>query len=370
MLAMALMLFVTNSLKAHYTYIGDSIAVSNCKRIKIPVVYSNLIHNTVREFPYQTQLSLALIDNDKVTFYGVLIDNDTINVIENQDEIFEIGSITKVFTATVLANLVVNNELQLTDTINAYFSFPFNNNTSLRFLELANHTSGLTRLPSNFQIANLLSSNPYKDYSKTELEKYLEYDLQLAHNEPQYNYSNTGAGLLLYTLSLVQNESFETLFKTHVFSQYGMNHSYTNRDNLGDQLVNGLNGNGQETENWDFNILFGAGGILSCVSDLAQFVKAHFQESDTTLALTREPTFKVNENLKIGLGLHIIKADVNSELYWHNGGTGGYSSSMAFDVKSKCGVVILSNVSSFNPKHRQIDQLCFQLMKLLNNQTL
>ena len=64
-------------------------------------------------------------------------------------------------------------------------------------------------------------------------------------------------------------------------------------------------------------------------------------------------------------GWHVIKTRSGSELIWHNGGTGGYSSSMALDLDKKNAVIILSNVSAFNPKMANIDTLCFSLITTL-----
>ena len=145
-----------------------------------------------------------------------------------------------------------------------------------------------------------------------------------------------------------------------------MTNTYTNRLNSKNELVKSFDENGNELENWDFGVLFGAGGILSTVSDLSKFVLAHFSPSNKDLALTRKETFSINGNMKIGLGLHIVTLDKNQEVYWHNGGTGGYSSSLAFDTKKKNGVIILSNLSAFSPYNKNIDQLCFELIKQLN----
>jgi hypothetical protein len=72
--------------------------------------------------------------------------------------------------------------------------------------------------------------------------------------------------------------------------------------------------------------------------------------------------------MKIALGWHIIKTEKEFNWVWHNGGTGGYSSSMVLDAGKKNGVIILSNVSAFNTKMKNIDNLCFELMKQIENQ--
>lgn len=332
-----------------------------------PTDVAEIIFSKSKDLPNNTQLSIALIQNGKTNYYGIIKVNDTIKPNENQNKIFEIGSITKVFTSTILASLVIDEKLKLTDEINTYYSFPFKNNIKISFESLANHTSGLSRLPENLDLSN--ESNPYKNYGKKEIEEYLKNLLKL-ENEPSkiYSYSNLGAGLLGYTLGLSQKMNFQKLLEKRVFDKYKMKSSYTTSQKLDDRLVKGIDQNGEFVSNWDFDVLFGGGGILSTTEDLVKFANAQFNPKNTELALTRNPTFNKNENMKIGLGWHILKTEKGFNSIWHNGGTGGYSSSMVLDVEKKNGVIILSNVSAFNPKMENIDKLCFELMKQTENQ--
>lgn len=314
-----------------------------------------------KEFPNNTQLSIAITQNGKTNYYGIIKSNDSIKPIENQSKVFEIGSVTKVFTSTVLASFTTENKVNLKENINSYYPFSFKDNIKISFESLANHTSGLPRLPENLDLSN--EANPYKDYGNKELNEYLEKLLKF-ENEPlkTYSYSNLGAGILSHTLGLIQKTSFQKLLQENIFDKYKMKNSFTSSQNLGNNLVKGLNTDGEITSNWDFDALFGGGGILSTTEDLTKFALEHFNPKNKELALTRKPTFVVNDNMKIGLGWHILKSE-NSELFWHNGGTGGYSSSMIVDVDNKTSVIILSNVSAFNSKMKNIDKLCFDLMK-------
>ena len=142
-----------------------------------------------------------------------------------------------------------------------------------------------------------------------------------------------------------------------------MTNSYTSSQNLDKRLIEGLDENGEVVSNWDYDVLFGGGGILSSAEDLVKFVNAQFNPKNKELSLTRKPTFDINEGMKIGLGWHILKTENGFNWVWHNGGTGGYSSSMVLDTENKNCVIILSNVSAFNPKMENIDKLCFELMK-------
>lgn len=326
-----------------------------------PKEFAEILFRKAKEFPDNTQLSVAVVQNGNTNYYGIIKTNDTIRAIANQNKVFEIGSLTKVFTATVLASLVEDKKLKLSDEINAYYTFPFDNASKISFESLANHTSGLPRLPDNLNISD--NDNPYKNYGKVQIEEYLRNQLKIEQTSPPaYAYSNLGTGLLGYSLGLSQKTSFQKLLQKRVFDKYGMKDSFTNVQNLENKLVKGQNAEGKLTSNWDFDVLFGAGGILSTSSDLAKFAKAQFNAENKELALTRKPTFKINDSMEIGLGWHVLKSETGKDLIWHNGGTGGYSSSMTVNVSGKKAVIVLSNLSAFHPKMENIDQLGFELM--------
>lgn len=332
-----------------------------------PIDVAEIIFTKTKDFPNKTQLSIAVIQKGETNYYGIIKENDTIKPTKNQNKIFEIGSITKAFTSTVFASLIEDKKLKLTDEINIFYSFPFKDKTKITFQSLANHTSGLPRLPENLDLSN--ETNPYKNYGKKEIEEYLKTLLKL-ENEPSKisSYSNLGAGLLGYTLGLSQKTSFQKLLQKRVFDKYKMTNSHTSSQKLENKLVKGLDENGEVVSNWDFDVLFGGGGILSTTEDLVKFANAQFNPKNKELALTRKSTFDINAGMKIGLGWHILNTKNGFNWVWHNGGTGGYSSSMALDAEKKNGVIILSNVSAFNQKMGNIDKLCFELIKQIEKQ--
>lgn len=323
-----------------------------------PKDIAEIIFSKCLDLPNNTQLSIAMIKNGKTNYYGITKINDTVKPSENQKCLFEIGSITKLFTATILASLVLDNKLKLTDEINSYYPFAFKDNTKITFESLANHTSGLPRLPENLDLSN--DQNPYKSYGKIKIEEYLKNVVKL-ESAPStiYSYSNIGAGLLGYTLGLSQKTTFQNLLKTKVFLKYDMTNSLSSSKNLGDNLVKGLNKKGQVVSNWDFDVLSGAGGILSTTEDLAKFAKAQFNPNNKELEMTRTTTFVIKGDTKIGLGWHKLESSNNDDLFWHSGGTGGYSSSIVMKVKEKNAVIILSNVFNINDK---IDALSYDLI--------
>ncbi|SDQ92758.1 serine hydrolase domain-containing protein [Flagellimonas zhangzhouensis] len=326
---------------------------------------SKLIFEHTKVFPNNTQLALAFIENGSTKFYGVEKRNDSIFTVQNRNNAFEIGSITKVFTSTLLADFVIEDKLKLEDPINPYFDFGFNEEQEITFKTLANHTSGLPRMPSNFNF-DISNQDPFSNYDEEKLNYYLANEMDLSFDEDgKYEYSNLGAGLLGYTLSKIGNKPLNQLFHERIFSKYKMSNSTIGSENVSVYLVQGQSPEGLPVQNWNLASLSGAGDIISTTEDLSRFVLAQFQEDDKVLTLTRSETHVMNTKSSIGLGWHIRKDPSGENWIWHNGGTGGYTSCMVLNTESKNGVIVLSNVSALGDPMVHIDELCFELMRNL-----
>lgn len=323
----------------------------------------NYIENRIDSMPNGFAISIALLQNGEVKYIGFIKEDEQLILSDLKDSLFEIGSLTKVFTSTVLANKVVSNNVKLTSRINKVFPYKFNNKIKLTYQSLANHTSGMYRLPSNIMPLLLKNQeNPYSEYSFDLLDTYLKEELQIEKIDVlKYSYSNLGAGLLAYSLTKESNENFETLLQKLVFTKYNMlKTSYEINTSL-----SGLGASGNKVRNWQFNAMRGAGGLISSTNDLSKFIIAQFSNENKELCLTRNETFSISENLSIGLGWHILNPQSVEEKFWHNGGTGGFTSSISFRTTNKTGVIILSNVSAMHKKSSVIDELCFELLELL-----
>jgi len=324
-----------------------------------------LIYKKAEDLPNKSQLSIAIINNGETKFFGIKRENDSTLTIKNADFVFEIGSITKVFTSTLLANFVIDQQLNLDDDINDYLNFPLNDDVAVSFQELATHTSGLPRIPVSLTTVSL--DNPYKNYGEEKLKTYLTEKLEVIYSTGEKSeYSNLGFAILGYVLGKIADDTYEEMLQSNIFSKYKMVNSTTYRKNIEHKLIKGLNDEGKELSNWDLSAFMAAGGILSTVKDLSKFTLAQFDDTNKELVLTRTSFFKVTDSYSMGLGWGLIKTESGAIWNWHNGGTGGYTSSMIIDTKAKNGVIILSNVSALGKLTNNISSLCPELMNTLN----
>src|SRR5690606_30506024 len=203
---------------------------------------AELLYEKAKAFPNHTELSLALLENEKIRFVGIKRLNDTLRVTENHQHVFEIGSISKVFTSTLLAEFALDETLRLSDAIQDYVSFPIGTPEKITFQSLANHTSGLPRLPSNLHLLFVDRDNPYKGYDSAKLITYLTDKIPLEHAaETRYAYSNLGAGRLGYALAELRDTAYENLLQEKIFKPYGMYSSSTQMETLNAPIVRGLN---------------------------------------------------------------------------------------------------------------------------------
>lgn len=330
---------------------------------------AELIQKYGKAFPEHTELAFAIIEGDKVSFYGFIKKDSIFEAKENETAVFEIGSITKVFTSTLLATQVVDKKMKLDQLVKKFLPFKLKGNPKITLESLSNHSSGLPRLPDNlFPMMANNPDNPYKGYNAEKLKEYCTKQLSLKQAiGEKSDYSNLGAALLGYAICQKTNKSYEELLQEVIFEPLEMNQTTTNRSLVKAKLVLGLDPKGAVTSNWDLEILAPAGNVLSSVQDLSKFMIANFDAQNPVFQLQQTKTMTINNKIDIALGWHIIKTKTGKNLHWHNGGTGGYTSSMAIDVVHKKGAVILSNVSAFHPKAGNIDALLFQLMETVEN---
>ncbi|MBK1441727.1 beta-lactamase family protein [Parapedobacter sp. ISTM3] len=272
--------------------------------------------------------------------------------LPDENTLFEIGSITKTFTATLLAYLDQTQQLSIDDTITKYLPDSVASNPDLQRItlkQLANHTSGLPRLPSNINAtAAAHPLDPYRGYSKEHLYAYLKSYQADTPPDSVYLYSNLGFGLLGDILATSYGKPYDEMVQAIICQPLGLKNTTEHPNPESQYVAKVYNQKGEETPLWTFDAFTAHGSLKSTTADLLNYAKAHFKlpESDLehALARTRQFTYFNPPDTDIGLAWHMNL--IGDELvYWHNGGTSGSNSYMAFTPDKRIAIVVLSNTA-------------------------
>jgi serine-type D-Ala-D-Ala carboxypeptidase/endopeptidase len=240
---------------------------------------------------------------------------------------FEIGSVTKLFTGLLLADLVVRGEVGLDDPVTTYLPVRFAGDAeSVTLRALATHTSGLPRLPRSRRLmlrAVTAHPDPYAFLDRATLLG------SLAGTEPagagMFRYSNLGYELLGETLAAATGQDWWTLVRTRICEPLGMTATGPAPDGA---TARGHDGYGFRTPYWTFPVTPAAGGLYSTTADLRRFLKAQLAPDGGPLHAAIDLSRRPQAGGDIGLGWMLRVRD-DSTLAWHNGGTGGFGTMVA-----------------------------------------
>lgn len=292
--------------------------------------------------------SVGLIDQGEIKFFCYGKKSVDKNESISKDTIFEIGSITKVFTTLAFMDMVTKGEVQLDDPIELYLpgvKVPEMDGKKITLRHLATHHSGLPCMPNNFNPKNPL--NPYEDYTVTNLYEFLnQYKLEKVPGD-HFEYSNVAMGLLGHILCLKMGKSYEQLISDSISKKLGMkNTRVALTPEMKEQFAKGHH-SGQIVEYWDCTqAIAGAGALRSNIKDMTKFLAANIENLNSPVTdLLREchkQQCSAGPDTGIGLGW-IISHSNHADVIWHNGGTGGFRTFLGFNPKTKKGIVVLSN---------------------------
>ena len=188
----------------------------------------------------------------------------------------EIGSITKVFTTSVLEDMVERGEVRLDDPVAKFLprsvKVPARGERQITLLDLATQSSGLPRMPANFTPRDSL--NPYADYSVAQMYAFLS-GYQLTRDiGAEYEYSNLGMGLLGHALALKARTSYEELVRRRILTPLAMRATaITLTPAMRAKLAPGHDAEGRVVPNWDLPTLAGAGALRSTASAMRRTIQ-------------------------------------------------------------------------------------------------
>ena len=327
--------------------------------IVIIIIFIYFIYNLISGIIYKNKMkeisqytSSQMIDytlnNNENTIISIAIYNEnaiTYNVYGaeyNLNYDYEIGSITKTFTAMLVSKAIEEERINLDDSISNYLELENRYYPTIK--RIITHTSGFKPYYLSFQkIKNYFAGeNDFYNISKEQILKELN-KTKLEDKDYNFNYSNFGVSTLGLVLEKVYNKNYNELLEEYL-KQLDMNNTTI------------ATGTGNLSGYWKWNENDGyipAGAIISNIQDMSKYLEILITSDENYVIKTQEPLKDVNEVNEIfdmfdvnvdSVGMTWM-IDNKNNIIWHNGATTNFNSYIGFNREKKVGVVVLSNIS-------------------------
>ena len=292
---------------------------------------------------------VGIIDADGRRIFSEGTLSDEHPVPPDGNTIYEIGSITKVFTSLLLADMSLKRMLRLDDPISKFLpntvKTPTRNGREISLLNLSTHRAGFPRNAWNLDPKN--PDNPFADYTVNDLYEYVS-EFELSRDiDSRWAYSNIGYSLLGDILTTAAHRDFEELVKQGICEPLKMKSTVISlTPELESNMAVGHSECGQPAGSWDL-LLAGGGGLRSNANDMLTFAAANLGLIGTDLSPAMELSHvqqarKDGNDSYITMGWTLWK-DNGKHILFKDGGTGGYRTFLGIDKKNRFGVVVLSN---------------------------
>lgn len=267
--------------------------------------------------------------------------------------VFEIGSITKVFTGILLADMVERGEVSLSDPVSRYLPagvrVPSRNGREITLLDLATHRSALPRMPGNLTTS---ASEPYPAYGMEEMYAFLAQHELRRDIGSEFEYSNMAVALLGEALARRAGRTWDELVRERVLEPLGMRMTSTAvAGEMAEWNTQGHDEDGRPAPYRGWPLLPGMGALRSNAEDLLRFLAANTGPPTSRLERVMRSAHEVRstagEGTRIGLNW-LVRTDGNRTIVMHGGVTAGYETQIAFDPERGVGVVLLTNTTEFD----------------------
>jgi D-alanyl-D-alanine-carboxypeptidase/D-alanyl-D-alanine-endopeptidase len=255
------------------------------------------------------------------------------------ESLFELGSVTKTYTAELLTKLAERGSVRLEDPVALYVPGGLEGHDALRpvrLLDLATHHSGVPRLPPGM---GGVSRNPYARYGKKKLEGYLRSSPLRLPIDTKFGYSNLGYSILGYALAEATGISYARLIESEILEPVGMKQTALALGQAQPGLLKGYTQIGIPTSHWTFDAFAPCGALCSTVGDQLKYLAWLLKDVGRISLRTSGPA----PGGSVGLGWMIRNGGDDC---WHNGGTFGFSSYISLNRSRRSGIVVLSQVCS------------------------
>lgn len=295
---------------------------------------------------YNPGIALGVVNADGRAFFSAGVTSYDADVVPDEHTLYEIGSVTKVFTSLLLADAVQRGEAALDEPVEALFDglleVPERGGRAITLQHLSTHTSGL---PYNPPFVDADPLNPFASFSDEDLVEFLA-TYQLPRNPGQlWEYSNLGVGLLGNALAARLGTTYEAALHERVIDPLDLSETViTPTPEQRDRFAQGYFGF-VPRDRIELPSLEAAGILLSSVSDMLTFLENQMAIVDSPLAdavsATQEIRFNA-PNVDMALGWFTVQIGANT-IYMHDGATIGQTAFVGFNPATKTGVAVLTN---------------------------
>lgn len=304
------------------------------------MTFNEMLHFTAEDNK-DAVITVGIIQNGKMT-YDVYGDNGIL--LSPKEYSYEIGSITKTFTAALLCKAIEEGRISLDDTIDMYLDLP-NKDYYPTIRRLVTHTSGYKSYYfEKPMISNSLHGrNDFNGISEEMLIQKIG-KINLDNSDYSFLYSNFGIATLGAILERIYDEDYTTLMNDYILKDLGLTNTRI------------TDGSGDLENYWEWSesdAYMPTGALLSDITDMMQYVQIQMGKDLKYLSIAHNTLAEVNATTgtyeKMGIRIDAVGTgwmiDNENNIIWHNGGTGNYNSYIGFDKERQIGVVILSNLS-------------------------
>jgi CubicO group peptidase (beta-lactamase class C family) len=296
-------------------------------------------------------LAVASIDHGEVRLAGLGEAGDGRPV--DADTAFEPGSVTKTWTAMLLADMLARGEVRTTDTLGTLLADRAFADPAVRDItveELASHRSGLPRLAPRDGLgvlaavtAPLRGADPYAGVGRADVLDAVGR-IRRPDSKGTVRYSNFGVSVLGHALAARAGMPYARLVTDRILRPIGMSHTEFRPDGAAPPPTAATGGTaaGRPVDAWTGSGYLPAGvGDWTTAADLARFVAATMAGTAPGAAATT-PRFRDDDTSRIGYAWFTTRYG-DRDITWHNGATGGFSAFVAFEATTGRGVVVLGN---------------------------
>ena len=285
-------------------------------------------------------ITIGYIQNRKVS-YKVYGKNGTI--LPQNEYIYEIGSITKTFTVSLVYKAIEEGKIKLDDSIDKYLDLP-NKDYYPTVKRLITHTSGYK---SHYLEKQMLSNffhgrNHFYQIPKENLIKRVG-KINLKNRDYNFNYSNFGISVIGLVLSKVYGDDYEVLINNYILNELGLDKT----------RVSDRSGNMENYWDWAKNdVYISAGALTSTIDNMLKYAQLQILQEPEYFSDMHRSILEANNSSvrykKMNIHIDSVGAawiiDKKNNIIWHNGGTDHFNTYLGFDKNREIAVVVLSNL--------------------------